>query len=158
MIAQFLKWLLSFFDRTVADDLDRGADLDQGEAALFAEAQAVKAIPTAKLRVPGKEIALAGVVYVIAPLNAAAVKQYRDQVKKVFVGGLPDIELVSKLAFASLQRNYPDITMAKVEQIIDYSNYFTVWEEMLNLSGLVAQAGEMVRRVQAQMQTQGLTP
>ncbi len=151
MIAKFLTWLLSFVDRTVTDDLDHGQSSNPDQA------QPVLAIPTAKLRVPGKEITLAGVVYVIAPLNAAAVKQYRDQVKKVFVGGLPDIELVSKLAFASLRRNYPDITMAKVEQIIDYSNYFSVWEEMLNLSGLVAQAGEMVRRVQAQMETQGLT-
>lgn len=108
------------------------------------------------IKVPGKEIELGGKTYIIAPLNAAAVKQYRDQIKAVFVGGLPDIELVSKLALASLKRNYPAITLEEVEEVLDYSNYFEVWDTMLNLSGLVAQAGNMMRRVQAQMEAAGL--
>jgi saccharopine dehydrogenase-like NADP-dependent oxidoreductase len=96
-------------------------------------------------------------MYVIAPLNAAAVKQYRDEIKDVFVGGLPDIGLVAKMALASLQRNYPGMTLEMVEQMIDYQNYFDVWEALLNLSGLVAQAKEMMRRVNEQMETTAST-
>lgn len=108
-------------------------------------------------KVPGKEVDIAGRTLVIAPLNAASVKQYRDQIKQVHVGGLPDIELVAKLAHASLRRNYPSITLEDVEDMIDYGNFFDVWENLLNVTGLVAQAGNMVRRVQEQMTTAGLT-
>jgi len=111
---------------------------------------------TAALRIPGKEHDLGGKTYVIAPLNAAAVKQYRDQIKAVFVGGLPDIELVAKLTLASLKRNYDDVTQEQVDDMIDYNNFFEVWETLLNLSGLVAQAGNMMRRVQEGMDTAGL--
>ena len=108
-------------------------------------------------KIPGKLMALGGVEYVLAPLNAAAVKLYRDQIKNVFVGGIPDIELIAKLAHASLARNYPDMSLANVEEIIDYENMFDVWESVLNLSGLVAQAGKMAARVQEQMKAAGLT-
>jgi len=111
------------------------------------------------IRVPGKELTLvADKTLVFAPLNVAAVKQYRDAIKSVFVGGLPDIELVAKLALASLKRNYPDVKLEDVEELIDYSNYFDIWDAILNLSGLVAQAGNMARRVQEQMTAKGLTP
>lgn len=108
------------------------------------------------IKIPGKEIMFGDRTLVFAPLNAAAVKQYRDQIKAVFIGGLPDMELVSKIALASLKRNYPDMTLAEVEDMLDYNNYFEIWETMLNLSGLVAQAGNMMRRVQEQMAAAGL--
>jgi hypothetical protein len=107
--------------------------------------------PKGAILVPGKEVNLAGRLLIFAPLNAAAVKLFRDEIKAVFVGSLPDIELVAKLALASLQRNYPGITLEDVEQLIDYDNFFPVWEAVLNMSGLVAQAKEMQRRVQAEM-------
>jgi hypothetical protein len=103
------------------------------------------------IKVPGTEMELGGEKRVLAPLNAAAVKQYRDQIKAIFVGQLPDIELVSTLACASLQRNYPELTPAQVDELIDYGNLFDVWETLLNLSGLAVSAGKMVRRVQAEM-------
>ena len=109
------------------------------------------------IKVAGKSMTLGGHEYVMPPLNAASVKQYRDQIKAVFVGGLPDIELVAKLAHASLSRNYADITVEQVEDFIDYENMFDVWESVLNLSGLVAQAGKMAARVQEQMKAAGLT-
>jgi hypothetical protein len=143
MIVRFLNWLL----------LLCGHCKDQVPAAPVMDPSQWVAPerPKGVLRVPGKEVTLAGQVFIIAPLNAAAVKQFRDEIKSVFVGSLPDIELVAKMALASLQRNYPGITLADVEQLIDYDNFFPVWEALLNMSGLVAQAKEMQRRVQAEM-------
>lgn len=109
------------------------------------------------VQIPGKEISLGGVMRIVAPLNAAACKQYRDQIRTVSAGGIPDIELVAKLAHCSLRRNYPDITLDEVEDMVDYSNLFELWETLLNISGLVAQAGNMARRVQEQMTAAGLT-
>jgi hypothetical protein len=108
------------------------------------------------IKVPGKEITLGIRLFVLAPLNVAAVKQYREEIKAVFVGAIPDIELVAKMAHASLRRNYDDITMAEVEDMIDYGNYFDVWEILLNLSGLAVSAGKMAARVQEQMEAAGL--
>ena len=107
------------------------------------------------MNVPGTEVLLGGQKRVLAPLNVAAVKQYREEIKNVFVGQLPNIELVSTLAHASLKRNYPDVTPAEVDEWVDYGNMFEVWESLLNISGLAVAAGNMVRRVQEQMETAG---
>jgi hypothetical protein len=103
------------------------------------------------INIPGTEIMLNGAPFILAPLNVAAVKQFREQIKAVFVGSMPDIELVSTLALASLKRNYPEIKAEFVDQGVDYGNLFDIWESLLNLSGMAVSAGNMVRRVQQQM-------
>lgn len=107
--------------------------------------------------IPGKEVNFGSRVLVLAALNTAAVKQYREQINTVFLGQMPDIELVSKLAHASLQRNYPDMTLEQVDEIVDYSNMVEVWETIMNLAGLVVAMGKMMRRVQDEMAAIGLT-
>jgi hypothetical protein len=160
MIIKFLKFLLALCGAPVAAyDAVPPAVAPAPAPAPVAEPVQTSAQPHAapvgQVVVPGKEVTLAGRVYIIAPLNAAAVKQYRDEIKAIFVGAMPDIELVSKLAHASLRRNYPSITVEAVEDILDYENYFEVWESLMNISGLVAQAKEMMRRVQDQMAVTG---
>jgi hypothetical protein len=157
MIIKFFTWLLALCQPAAV----KPAAPYSASAGDVAPAAPSAAAPVAHVAgavlVPGKELSLGGRMYVIAPLNAAAVKQYRDEIKDVFVGGLPDIGLVAKMALASLQRNYPGMTLEMVEQMIDYQNYFDVWEALLNLSGLVAQAKEMMRRVNEQMETTAST-
>jgi hypothetical protein len=103
------------------------------------------------MKVPGTEITLGGKLRVLAPLNAAALKQFRDKIQQVFVGSVPDLELVSTLAFHSLKRNEPDITQDEVDEMIDFGNVIPVWESLMNLSGLAIDAGKMQRRVQEAM-------
>lgn len=155
MIIKFLKYLLGLCGVSVpADEPVVQPGCDPAAEPVQTSAHDHCDVP-GQVVVPGREVALGGRVYIIAPLNAAAVKQYREEIKAVFVGAMPDIELVSKLAYASLRRNYPTMTMEKVEDILDYENYFVVWESLMNISGLVAQAKEMVRRVQDQMEVTG---
>lgn len=165
MILKFLKWMLGIFEPAVREPATHRPAPPEPVAQpgsdpvadpVQTSAHDHRAVP-GQSNVPGKEFSLGGRVYIIAPLNAAAVKQYRDEIKAVFIGGLPDIELVSKLAYASLRRNYPTITIEAVDDILDYENYFGVWEALMNLSGLVAQAKELTRRVQEQMGAAGLT-
>ena len=106
--------------------------------------------------IPGVEIILGGVPRILAPLNAAAIKQHRDKIGQVFVGQVPDVELVSVLAYCSLKRNYPDITQDMVDDIIDYGNLIPVWEAVMNISGLAVEAGKMERRVREAMGATGL--
>ncbi|WP_156398051.1 hypothetical protein [Duganella sp. Root336D2] len=159
MIVRMLKWLLVLCGHQHQEAAQVAVALPNPgpeSPAPVAAQPAPEGLPVVHaqgtMRVPGRELQLAGEMYVIAPLNAAAVKRFRDQIKNVFVGGLPDIELVAQLALCSLQRNYPGMTLARVEELIDYDNFFEVWETLLNVSGLVAQAKEMARRVQEQME------
>lgn len=105
--------------------------------------------------IPGTEIQLGGQQRILAPLNAAAVKQYREKINSVFVGAIPDIEFVAVLAYHSLKRNEPDITQEVVDDMIDYGNLVPVWEALMNVSGLAIEAGKMARRVQEAMQANG---
>lgn len=105
------------------------------------------------MKVPGIEMQLGGESRVLAPLNAASFKQYRSEITTVFNGGsIPDLEIVAKLACASLQRNYPDVTLSDVEQWIDFGNLIPVFEAIISVSGLVAAAGNMTRRLQDSLQ------
>lgn len=107
------------------------------------------------MRVPGTEMQLGGKARVLAPLNAAALKQFRDRISEVFVGSVPDLELVAQLAFHSLKRNEPEITQDDVDEMIDYGNVVEVWEALMNISGLAVAAGKMARRVQEAMGESG---
>jgi len=101
------------------------------------------------VKVPGVELVFDGTAYVVPPLNAAAIKQYRQQVAELMSDGTPDIEIVCALLQAALARNYPSVTLAQVEQWVDYSNLFEVVDAVMNVSGLVAKMGEFRRRMEA---------
>ena len=100
------------------------------------------------VKVPGVELTFEGTAYVVPPLNAAAVKQYREDLASLLSAGSPDIEQVCKLLHAALLRNYPELTMAQVEQWVDYGNLFEVIDAVMNVSGLVVKMGEFRRRLE----------
>jgi hypothetical protein len=97
--------------------------------------------------IPGIEMGLGGKQRIVPPMNAATVKQFRDKINSVGVNALPDIEIVSLIAYHSLKRNYPDITQEEVDEFIDNGNMVKVWEAMMNLNGLAYDMGKMMRRV-----------
>lgn len=92
-----------------------------------------------KLRpgIPGKVMNLAGGEYVIAPLNLRQLEELSDIIDSV--ANLTTLREVSQaalaLAFASLSRNYPDITEAQVREIVDVGNMREVIETTLDVSG-----------------------
>ena len=101
--------------------------------------------------IPGKELELGGKKLIVAPLTAGACKQYQAEINAVKFGGMPDIDLVSRLALSSLKRNYPEMTAEDVDEMIDRGNYFTGWDAVINLSGLVEQVGELARKMQEKL-------
>ena len=106
---------------------------------------------TGQVRLPGVEMQLGGVAYVVPPLNAAAVKQYREQVATFLAGSVPDIELVCKVLHAALVRNYSQVTLDQVEEWVDYGNLVDVMDAVMNTSGLAVAVGNLARRIQAAM-------
>jgi len=103
------------------------------------------------MRVPGVELELGGEKRVVAPLNAAAVKQHRKQLETLFSGAVPDLELVARLLHLSLLRNYPDMKLDQVEDWVDFGNVVEIFETLMNVSGMVTAVGNMMRRLQQQM-------
>ncbi|MFZ6686584.1 hypothetical protein ACO0K0_02415 [Undibacterium sp. SXout11W] len=119
--------------------------------------QSPELLATYTPNIPGEPIEIGGHQWILAPLNATAVKQYGKQISEVgTTGRLPDVDLVAKLAYMSLLRNYPGIKLEYVEFNVDHGNFLKIWEVLLNVTGMVAQAGEMMRRVQEKMEAEGL--
>lgn len=102
--------------------------------------------------IPGHTLNLGGTDYVVPPLNLGAIKQYQVQVQAMLASGTPDMELIGTLLACALRRNYPDADVARiVDEGLDFGNLFQVFEALVNVSGMAAQAGEMVRRIQQGM-------
>lgn len=101
------------------------------------------------VKVPGVEMTFEGMSYVVPPMNAAAVEQYRDEVAVLLGGGgVPDILMIVKLLHAALSRNYPEVTVDQVKQWVDFGNMVQVLDTVMHVSGLVAAMGELNRRMQ----------
>lgn len=109
------------------------------------------------MKVPGNEITLAGQVYVMPALSAAAVKQNREKLNSLTSTTMPDVCIVAELAYLALRRNYPDITQEFVDDVVDFSNMLEVYEALVSLNSLVEHGGKLARRLQEMMLSNGLT-
>jgi hypothetical protein len=88
--------------------------------------------------IKGKEIELGGKMYVVPPLSLSKVEYYQDQLVN-FTGGLDpkSVKLVSEVTHAAIARNYPDMTLEEVKDILDLGNMVEVFQAVLQVSGFV---------------------
>ena len=98
--------------------------------------------------IKGKEIELGGTVYVVPPLNLAAVEFFQDRLSN-FTGGadLQSVTLVAEVTLSALKRNYPDMTLEKVKELIDLGNMVEVFQAVMQVSGFVMRTdglGELI--------------
>lgn len=103
------------------------------------------------LKIPGKELQFGGDTYVVAPLNAAAVKQHKEKIARFLSTGMPDLEEAAVLLQASLARNYPGVTLDQVLEWVDYGNVVDIMDVVMNTSGIALAVGNLMRRVQTGM-------
>lgn len=100
--------------------------------------------------VPGTSVQLGGRELILAPLNAAACKQYREPLAGIFgSGSIPDIELVAQLVHCSAVRNHPDVTPEWCVEYVDLGNYVDLLDIVVNVSGMVANVGKLMQRMGA---------
>lgn len=79
---------------------------------------------TAGLVHQGLPVELAGVVYTMPSLNAAAAKRYWPRIQAMEANTEPDpLGLVASLVHACLLRNYPDLPEAVVSENVDMDNF-----------------------------------
>lgn len=98
--------------------------------------------------IKGTEVDLGGTTYIVPPLNLAALERFQDRLEN-YTGGLDreSVSFVVEVAYAAIKRNYPDMTIDQLKELIDLGNIQQVFEAVMNVSGLVARsapAGEEV--------------
>jgi len=99
--------------------------------------------------IPGPSVSMGGEEWVIPPLTLGQLRRLMPQVRQLTeIGasmGEAQIEVLVDIVTAALQRNYPEMTPVKVENLLDLGNASAVLNAVLTGSGLKpegASAGE----------------
>lgn len=97
--------------------------------------------------IDGKTISMGGREWTIPPLNFKALRKFREQLGSMSAADLSRSDMVSEMILEAMRRNYPDLTLAELEDMLDMGNILPVVEAVLAASGLVqkeAASGEAV--------------
>jgi hypothetical protein len=91
--------------------------------------------------IPGVRINLGGVNFVLAPLGLRLTREFEAKAKaleKAIESGDVEagFEFGAEIIHASLLRNYPDITMDEVRELIDVANMIEAQQKIMGASGL----------------------
>lgn len=96
--------------------------------------------------IDGITVRMGGRDWIVPPLTLGQMRRLWPSVQKLGdVGAGMDAEqigVVSEIVGAALSRNYPDMTPAQAEELLDLGNAGTVLHAVLTGSRLVPQSGE----------------
>jgi len=97
----------------------------------------------ATAKYPGIKINLGGVDYIIPPISLGALQQLQSRVA-AFEGGADSesVSTVIDVTHSALKRNYPEITVAQVSDMVDLGNMMDIFEMVMDVSGLKRKAIE----------------
>jgi len=93
--------------------------------------------------IDGEKINLGGEEYVVPALNLKQLKRFSPRLKDL--GGLDEAGMVSlqaEIVHAAITRNYPEIALDQVEEMLDLRNIAATFQAVMNQSGLEKAAGE----------------
>lgn len=90
--------------------------------------------------IPGVAVAMGGQDWIVPPLTLGQLRRLMPNIRQLTeIGasmGEPQIEVLVEIVNAALQRNYPDMTPDKVENLLDLGNAGAVLNAVLTGSGL----------------------
>jgi hypothetical protein len=93
--------------------------------------------------IEGKTVHMAGTDWTIPPLNFKALRRFREELGAMSPEALVNSGKVVEIIHAAMLRNYPDLTLEQLEDMLDMGNIMHVTEAVLAISGLVEkQPGE----------------
>jgi hypothetical protein len=97
--------------------------------------------------IPGMAVAMGGQDWIVPPLTLGQLRRLMPKVRQLTeIGasmGETQIAVLVDIVAAALQRNYPDITPEKVENLLDLGNASVVLNAVLTGSGLKPSGAEM---------------
>ncbi len=88
--------------------------------------------------IDGVTVIIAEKEYVIPPLNFAGTRKYIAASKRL--SGIADPEeqmsIMAEMVWLALKRNYPQLSVEDVEDILDFTNVQTIMDAIVEASGL----------------------
>ena len=101
-----------------------------------------KYAPTSKQDlIPGVEVNIGGLIYTVPPLNFRQLEAHGDTIIQIAseagASSFDRIKRMVPVVFAALSRNYPELTVDGVKDIIDMENYSRVFEAVTGVSGIM---------------------
>jgi hypothetical protein len=92
---------------------------------------------------PGIETVLGGQTYVIPPLSLGQVRRFQSQLQD-WAGKLEDqsIDLAIAVIHAAISRNYPELTLEAVADLVDIGNMAELMQAVMDVSGLLRRAAD----------------
>jgi hypothetical protein len=94
------------------------------------------------MMIPGVSVAMGGQEWMVPPLTLGQLRRLMPQVRQLTeIGasmGEEQIWVLVDIVTVALQRNYPDMTQDKVENLLDLGNAAAVLNAVLTGSGLIS--------------------
>ena len=98
----------------------------------------------AQLKYEGQEVKVGGEVFIIPPLSFGILKRHKvfiESIGKTRDDGtsktpLEDLPGICMVVHEAIKRNYPEITLEQVEDLIDMNNFGTIFNAIMQNSGL----------------------
>jgi hypothetical protein len=87
---------------------------------------------------PGRQMSLGGHTYVVPALSIGAMRRYRDFIGKSSRGEIaPEdaFDTAVEMVHCAFKRNYPDMTLEQLANLLDLNNFKEVQSAVLNQSG-----------------------
>lgn len=117
------------------------------------------------VKVKGISLELNGTTYVVPPVALGTLEAMQDRIE-AFTGGLDkkSVTTVIDCLYASLKRNYPDLTRDDAAELVDVGNMGDVMQAVMDVSGLrrkkieEEQAGNLVPPSTGGSSTPALSP
>lgn len=86
----------------------------------------------------GKKITVGGTDWVVPPMNFKQIKEHKTLLESLGSLNPSDVKSTKLLEvlpviLAAFQRNYPDMTMEKLEEIVDYGNFKAAFEAAMGV-------------------------
>lgn len=95
--------------------------------------------------VGGAVVKMGGVEYTVPPLNFRSVRKLQaagdlDRFEKGISFGIQirpeDLDALLRIVLEALKRNYPDMTIERLEELLDFGNALDVVRAILSISGI----------------------
>ena len=97
-------------------------------------------------KIDGEKLVLGGREFIVPPINLKRLKQLYPLIETLAqeTDALKQMDGTSQILHAALTRNYPEITLDEVEEMVDLGNFASVLKAVLGGSGFVP--GELQAR------------
>ncbi len=89
----------------------------------------------------GIQVKMGGREFIIPPLNFSSLRKYLPKIQEMMAekDPLKLLDINSEILLAALRRNYPELKIDELEELLDFKNVQEIIEALMEASGLKKQ-------------------